>query len=103
MLDDRNFRAYEENAHHSPSTGFDTDTCAVERKKTFPYLDGEGLKRWCLEGYEHPITGKRTYGKDVLLSAFYGKRGFWIELFEYADSLDEDALGAMGGRLPPDR
>lgn len=61
------------------------------------------MKKWCVDGYVDPNTGKRVYGKDVLLSCLFNKRGFWIELFEYAGGMSEETVEAVGGRIPWDR
>lgn len=66
-------------------------------------LSESGLKRWCSEGYDDPETGKRIYGKEVLLSALYGKNGFWVDLLAYAESLTDEARAAIGGSIPADR
>ena len=93
MLDDRNFPTYAE-------SGYRTETFATpeknEEERKFPSLDEAGLKKWCVEGYVDPNTGRRVYGKDVLLSCFFNKRGFWIELFEYAGAMSDETVEAIG-------
>lgn len=66
-------------------------------------LNEGGLRRWAIEGYEDPATGERRFGKDVLLSALFGKTGFWQDLFAYANALDGATVEAIGGRIPNDR
>ena len=93
MLDDRNFPNYAD-------SGFRTEHFTTQEKKEegrkFPTLDEAGLKKWCVEGYVDPNTGRRTYGKDVLLSCLFNKRGFWIELFEYAGTMSDETVEAVG-------
>lgn len=103
MLDDRNFRT--DTATPFPRTEYGISTTTEETVETrkFPSLDEAGLKKWCMEGYVDPNTGRRVYGKDVLLSCLFNKRGFWIELFEYAGGMSDETVEAIGGRIPWDR
>jgi hypothetical protein len=62
-----------------------------------------GLKKWCLEGYVDPKTNERVYGKDLLLSFFFSREGFWNRLKAYSQSLTEAATSAIGGKMPGDK
>jgi hypothetical protein len=70
-----------------------------ETKRNF-FISEKNLKRWCTEGYDDPKTGKRVYGKDLLLSFFFAREGFWTRLEQYARSLDPETVQAIGGRIP---
>lgn len=62
-------------------------------------LTDEGLRRWCLNGYEDSTAGKRVFGKDILLDALFSP-SFWKSLSEYVSSLGKAEIVAMGGKMP---
>lgn len=110
MLDDRGVRYFPDSGFPAREIGDfkigereDANEEVVLREKKTVSLGEEGLKKWCVGGYFDPRTGRRIYGKDVLLSAFYNKEGFWIELFRYVESLPKETVLAIGGRIPGDR